>query len=409
MVLRFLEKYFFLILAVLIAVFGYIYISVVGNEYTYVRKDINVSSGITDVRIDEESKGRIEIISWEVSDSGLTARLRSVAPGRVDLSFVGGEHPGNAVFYVHKNGVITSELFFGDCTGCKAVYVCIMIYLVMILVYLVVKYIMFEKKNFYSYDNVLYLGLIIFAFFFIFAVIRGICIKGGIYGVFQEAITSSQYFVLFTFPLVIATTVFVTISNIKLIRKEGRTWKNMLGVFLGLALGIGAVLLGTYATTNKIESMPLMTNIRVWRDVGTENERLIYSNDFGTRTRIEDGVKATVLASARRDRMFEGLDSWQRNNSGTGSFWLTAGGNPCVAMHTPTSYAYYAQPIGGSYRKGGATVQADFCPPLAWVGSSGFARVMFGNDELLVGSLVNGNGYFGDNHQFYFNMQPSGS
>ena len=242
MVLRFLEKYFFLILAVLIAVFGYIYISVVGNEYTYVRKDINVSSGITDVRIDEESKGMIEIISREVSDSGLTARLRSVAPGRVDLSFVGGEHPGDAVFYVHKNGVITSELFFGDCTGCKAVYVCIMIYLVMILVYLVVKYIMFEKKNFYSYDNVLYLGLIIFAFFFIFAVIRGICIKGGIYGVFQEAITSSQYFVLFTFPLVIATTVFVTISNIKLIRKEGRTWKNMLGVFLGLALGIGAVL-----------------------------------------------------------------------------------------------------------------------------------------------------------------------
>ena len=173
--------------------------------------------------------------------------------------------------------------------------------------------------------------------------------------------------------------------------------------------GIGAVLLGTYATTNKIESMPLMTNIRVWRDVGTENERLIYSNDFGTRTRIEDGVKATVLASARRDRMFEGLDFWQRNNSGTGSFWLTAGDNPCVAMHTPTSYAYYAQSIGGSYRKGGATIQADFCPPLAWVGSSGFARVMFGNDELLVGSLVNGNGYFGDNHQFYFNMQPSGS
>ena len=242
MVRRFLKKFGFLILAVLITVFGYIYIRAVGNEYTYVRNDINTSSGITDIRITEDSQGKIEIISREVNDRCFTARLRSVAPGRVYMSFETTEHTSLGVIYVHNNGVITSEQFFGDCTGCRAVYVCIMIYLVLILVYLVVKYIMLEKNNFYSYDNVLYLGLIIFAFFFIFAVIKGIWSKSGIYGVFQKAISSSQDFVIFTFPLVIATTAFVTISNIKLIRKEGRTWKNMLGVFLGLVLGIGAVL-----------------------------------------------------------------------------------------------------------------------------------------------------------------------
>ena len=241
MVRRFLKKFGFLILAVLIAVFGYVYIRAVGNEYTYVRNDINTSFEVTDIKIEEEP-GKIEIISWEVNDKCFTARLRSVAPGRVYLSFVAKERPSIGVFYVHKNGVITSEQFFGDCTGCGAVYVCIMIYLALILVYLVVKYIMLEKNSFYSYDNVLYLGLIIFAFFFIFAVIVGIYKKGGIYGLFLHAIGSSEYFVLITFPLVIATTVSVTISNIKLIRKEGRTWKNMLGVFLGLFLGFGAIL-----------------------------------------------------------------------------------------------------------------------------------------------------------------------
>ena len=241
MVRRFLKKFGFLILAILIAVFGYIYIRAVGNEYTYVRNDINTSFEVTDIKIEEEP-GKIEIISWEVNDKCFTARLRSVAPGRVYLSFVAKERPSIGVFYVHKNGVITSEQFFGDCTGCQAVYVCIMIYLALIFVYLVVKYIMLEKNNFYSYDNVLYLGLIIFAFFFIFAVIVGIYKKGGIYGLFLHAIGSSEYFVLITFPLVIATTVFVTSSNIKLIRKEGRTWKNMLGVFLGLFLGFGAIL-----------------------------------------------------------------------------------------------------------------------------------------------------------------------
>ena len=242
MVRRFLKNYFFLILAVLIAVFGYIHIRAVGNEYTYVRNDINSSFGITDISFSEDSQGKIEIISWEVNDSNFTARLRSVAPGRVYMTFVANEHPSIGVFYVHNNGVITSENFFGDCTGCKAVYVCILIYLALILAYLVVKYILLEKKNFYNYDNVLYLGLIIYAFFFIFAVIMGIYKKGGIYGIFQQAIGSSEYFVIFTFPIVIATTVFITISNIKLMRKEGRTWKNLLGVFLGLFLGFGAIL-----------------------------------------------------------------------------------------------------------------------------------------------------------------------
>ena len=239
---KYRTRLFFLFALFLIAVFGYIYIRAVGSEYTCVRKDINTSSGVTDVLITEESQGKIEILNWEVNDRCFTARLRSVAPGRVYMSFESDEHLSLGIFYVHNNGVITSEQFFGDCTGCQAVYVCILIYLLLIFVYLFVKYIMLEKKSFYSYDNVLYLGLIIFAFFFIFAVIVGIYKRGGIYGVFQQAIGSSEYFVIFTFPLVIATTAFVTISNIKLIRKEGMTWKNMLGVILGLFLGIGAIL-----------------------------------------------------------------------------------------------------------------------------------------------------------------------
>ncbi len=242
MILDFLKKHFFLLLAILIAVFGYIYIRAVGNEYTYVRTDLNASSGITDVRIDSDSYGNAEITGWEVSDNDLKVRLRSVAPGKVYLSIISNEHTEIGVFYVHRNGVITSAYFFGDCTGCGNVILCVVIYLVLILIYLVVKYIMLEKRSFYSYDNVLYLGLIIYAFFFIYAVSKGIFFKNGIYGAFQQALFSSEGFVIFTFPLVIVTTICVTVSNIKLLRKEGRTWRNMLGIFLGLALGIGAML-----------------------------------------------------------------------------------------------------------------------------------------------------------------------
>ena len=236
------KKFGFLILAVIIAVLGYIYVCAVGNEYAFVFGEYNTSSGVTDVRIDDDSTGKAEITGWDVTDKGLTVHLKSIAKGRVYLSVVCDDHPGISICYVHNNGVITKDTFFGDCTGCSAVIACVVAYLVLMLVYLAVKYIRLEKRSFYSYDNVLYLGLIIYAFFFIYAVCKGLYYKNGIYCAFRQALTSAKDFVLFTFPLVIVTTVCVTVSNIKLIRKEGRTWKNMLGMILGLTLGIGAVL-----------------------------------------------------------------------------------------------------------------------------------------------------------------------
>ena len=148
----------------------------------------------------------------------------------------------SGVLFVHNNGVITLNNYFGDCTGAGTVILLIVIYLTLVLIYLTVKYFMLEKRNFYSYDNVLYLGLIIFAVFFIFTQIMSIYYKNGIYGAFYLAMSASKNFILFTLPLVIITTAFVTASNIKLIRKEGRSWRNMLGVILGLILGIGAVM-----------------------------------------------------------------------------------------------------------------------------------------------------------------------
>ena len=255
MVMRFVKKYFFLILAVLVAVFGYIHIAVSGKEYVYVRNDINSSKTITDIKVDNDSTGNVEITGWETTDKSLIIHLRSVAPGKVFIFIDCPDNPGLGVFYVHNNGVITHDLFFGDCTGCSAVLTAIVIYLLIVLTYLVIKYFMLEKLSHYSYDNVLYLGLIIFAVFFIYSQIKSVVYKNGINGAFYQAMASSQEFVLFTFPLIIITTVFVTISNIKLIRKEGRTWRNMLGVILGLALGIGALLpfvIGTYLQNSNI-------------------------------------------------------------------------------------------------------------------------------------------------------------
>ena len=117
MVTKYLKKYIFVILAVLIAVGGYLYVLSVGKEYTYVRNDFNESSGITEVFIENDSIGNAEILGWEVTEKNFTVRLRSVSPGRFYVRFETPNSTGIGVLYAHKNGVITSDRFFGDCTG----------------------------------------------------------------------------------------------------------------------------------------------------------------------------------------------------------------------------------------------------------------------------------------------------
>jgi hypothetical protein len=242
MIVKLIKKYFFVILAVLIAIGGYLYVRAVGNEYTYVRSDYNSSSGIKNVYFDEESVGKAEVLSWEVTEKNLTVNLRSVAPGRFFICFDNSNGTGIAVFYAHKDGVITRDRFFGDCTGMRVVSILIIAYLFALCGYFMKKHEAQVRKSLYSYDNVLSLGLIIFVFFLMITQVRAMSFRNGINGAFYQAISSTQTFVVLTFPVVIVTTVFVTVSNITLMRKEGKTWRNLLAVILGLAIGIGALL-----------------------------------------------------------------------------------------------------------------------------------------------------------------------
>ncbi|MBR4914569.1 MAG: YdcF family protein [Clostridiales bacterium] len=237
-----MKKYFFIILALIIAVAGYFYIAAVGKEYTYVRNDFTTASAVKDVFLADDSHGSVEILDWNTSDEALTIRVKSGSPGRTYVEIIAEDTRSLAVFYVHKNGVITNMRFFGDSTGSSEVIFCILLYVLLLSVYFIVKHIEQIKKSLYSYDNVLSLGLIIFTFFLAYTQGKAVFYKDGISGAFSQAVSSSQGFILVTFPLVFITTVFVTISNIQLIRKEGRNWKNLLGLFLGLALGIGSLL-----------------------------------------------------------------------------------------------------------------------------------------------------------------------
>lgn len=245
MVIKLLKKYIFVILAVLIGVGGYFYIRAVGNEYTYIRSDFGTNvDKVTDVYVfdPESERGMVDIVSWENRDKCVEIKLRSVNPGRVFIMIEGERSQTLLIFHVHKNGVITADRFFGDCTGASAVITAILIYLIALGIYFVIKFRESMKESLYKYDNILYIGLIAFDIYLIYSQVCALVNKNGINGALMTSVSAAQSIVMFTAPVVFIATILVTVSNIQLIRKEGRTWRNMLGLILGVILGIGSLL-----------------------------------------------------------------------------------------------------------------------------------------------------------------------
>ncbi len=140
--------------------------------------------------------------------------------------------------------MITTISYFGYCNGDISFIISIYIIVITILIYLITKVVKNIKNNPYSYKNVRTLGLIIFISipvlfnlaFFIYDYIYGY------YNSINRILTTIQddisMFLIFMLPIAFIITILIFISNIKLLRKEGKTWRNMLGVILGSFLCI---------------------------------------------------------------------------------------------------------------------------------------------------------------------------
>ena len=171
--------------------------------------------------------------------------------------------------------------------------------------------------------------------------------------------------------------------------------------------GLSTILIGTYtAVSDDITEATLVANLKVTKNVGTANEKVVYKNDFKTRTLYLDDVTTTRLASTAHDRMFEGLDTWQRNNTGTIDAYVTAGKNPALMSIHSGSLGYFAQSIGGHFKRGTYVIRADFRVPDHWYAKDGWCDVLFGNDMLKTGTndLGSPNNIYNHPGNFLFGM-----
>ena len=180
--------------------------------------------------------GELEIINK--NDDKCVARVKAKKAGRLYLRVDYGDYAEEKILYIHPSLVITDNNYFGYSTGSEIIPISISIFSIYLLAILIKRYKMHIKENIYQYKNVSYLGIIIFLSFFILSNILSIFSYQGIYDTINEMIASMSVLSFVMFPIALITFILVTISNIKLLKKEGKSLKNLLGLFLGIFICI---------------------------------------------------------------------------------------------------------------------------------------------------------------------------
>ncbi|MBO6054823.1 MAG: YdcF family protein [Oscillospiraceae bacterium] len=218
-------------------------IALCGGRHT-VKYDLTPSElsaaldGTAVYQVTAEDPGIVEISNVRVQGTRLFYDLHALNRGQTFL--IVSQEPGRRIMmqkvYVHRFGIITESSFFGRCTLGVLVPISILIALVLLYLNHIALLRRSTKENLYQYRNILEFGVVTFLTFLILQQIFLILRFRGIDNSVKSIISSLEAFAVIAFPVAFVMSILISFSNLNLMRKEGVSWRNMLGFLLGLAV-----------------------------------------------------------------------------------------------------------------------------------------------------------------------------
>ena len=196
--------------------------------------------------VTDKEDSPIEILGLEADGDTVTVSVRPRHTGTdyIDIHSEGGEAIGFEVVYVHPLGVITWNDSIGFCRGSRAVSAAACAYIALILWDRIRKFRENLSRNNYQYRNIRDLGIIIFLAPALLNLIVSVFTIGSISAFTRRVLDSGSLFSYIILPLAFITFLYVSASNLVLMKREGRNWRNMLGFLLGAALCFMTILPG---------------------------------------------------------------------------------------------------------------------------------------------------------------------
>ena len=212
----------------------------------------------------------------------LYVTLESVSPGRVFVIVAHLDDPDSTIdmrlFYVHPTGIITEESFFGRSTGSWCFPIAITLFLGLLIVGLFFHIKKEVRRDLYQYKNVRNIGFALFltALFIeqLFLLSR---INNGIIYSVEMLLHFAGFFSAVALPAAFITFILVTLSNIRLMQKEGRNWRNMLGCILGITVCLGTIFpfaLGEFLQQTTIVDVHNQNGMALYIELFVENSIL---------------------------------------------------------------------------------------------------------------------------------------
>lgn len=233
------------ILGACLLLISFIVILIFGRSYTF---ELKVSEGsvVEDFSIDlerDDGKEIAKISDVSVKNGKLHITLDAKSRGKTFLSVTG---PDNYIYYdvvyVHRFNIMTINSYMGFTRGSNVVPACGILFLLVLLYFSISELHKGMTESLYQYKNVRNLSWSLFTGALIINLLLFSAGQQALVSRLEQVLHSASALARVVFPLAIIMAVLLAISNIRLLRKEGFTWRNMLGIIMSAAIIIGTVI-----------------------------------------------------------------------------------------------------------------------------------------------------------------------
>ena len=263
--------------ALLPLIISFIIIFSIGKTYTAEIPIHSNSATIEDINITIGSNV-VELTDKYIKDDTLYLVFSAVTSGKTFVEVSDNEN-NSSVFslYVHPLGIISYNDYFGDVTGDRIIPICVSCYLIILIGYLIDRYLSDIRNNLYQYSNVKNLGLIIYFSSILLGHLTLVFSNNFSFYSVRNSLNSLSLFAYIIFPCAFIVSILVTISNLKLIKNEGTSWRNMLGCILGILVCIGTVApaaLSEYLQRSTIVDVHNESGAAMYIEMAIENSML---------------------------------------------------------------------------------------------------------------------------------------
>ena len=237
------EKLIFLLIAVSLLLFSAAAVGVSGKTYTLRATEWINATSLDDLKIElERGNDVIEITDPSFQDGTLEIKVRAIREGSEYVTVTDTDTSRYYEFYVHPNGLLTYSDYFGRFNGDIVIPFAFLILVIAALFITIAAYKRSMAVSMYRYRNVATLGLLLFlsgaAIEQLFQLLR----YNGILDTIRSLSSTMQLISMFLLPVAFLASAVMTVSSFILMRREGRSWQNMLGVILGLCLCVLTIL-----------------------------------------------------------------------------------------------------------------------------------------------------------------------